>query len=240
MNVLVLGASSAIGSQLALEFSGGNRLVLAGRNKVRLEQSARACRGNGAIDVTLLPGDLDSGYLEIEDAAKQGNVDLVINAASATSRFRDNEIEVSELGKYVSVDLVSPLRLVDALSKHRGAAPLSVIFVSSVLALVKSPNRSIYGGLKSAHELLLSRMLRPTPGRRLLVVRIGSVLPTDEITNRTIALGRATREAFERNQQVLFYGLAGRMLSWLYFVQPLLFRATVEVHRTLRRSRSKV
>lgn len=159
MNLMVLGASSAIGSQLALEFAPGNTLVLIGRNLAALEQAAHACRKGGASGVSVLATDLESGYAEIEHAAKAGDVELVINAASATSRLRDNDLDADALGTYASVDLVVPVRLVQALSEHRGPSPLSVIFVSSLLAVVRSPNRVVYGGLKSAQELFLAKVM---------------------------------------------------------------------------------
>jgi short-subunit dehydrogenase len=234
VNLLVLGASSAIGSQLALEFALGNALLLVGRNVERLERSARACRENGATSVTLLPADLESGYPEIVQAARLGNVDLVINAASATSRLRDSDLDIDSLGNYVSVDLVAPVRLIQDLSKHRGPAPLAVIFVSSLLALVRSPNRSVYGGLKAAHELFLKRILDSQPARKLLILRVGIPLPVETVTERTVLLGKAARTAFDRNQPVLFYGFSGRALSWLYFAQPLVFRTVVELLRKFR------
>ncbi|MEO8370356.1 MAG: SDR family NAD(P)-dependent oxidoreductase [Candidatus Solibacter sp.] len=230
----MLGASSAIGSQLALEFSFGNALVLVGRNVERLERSGRACSQKGATSVTLLTADLESGYPEIVQAAKLGNVDLVINAASATSRLRDNALDIDSLGAYVAADLVAPVRLIQDLSKERGPAPLAVIFVSSLLALVRSPNRSVYGGLKSAHELFLKRILESQPARKLLIVRVAVPLPTETVTDRTVNLARAARTAFDRNQSVLFYGLSGRMLSWLYFAQPLAFNMVMELLRKFR------
>lgn len=233
MKLLVLGASSAIGGQLALEFSRGHMLVLVGRNRERLEQTARRCRENGAAGVTLVAADLESGYGEIEEAAR--DVELVINAASATSRLRDRDLDADALGSYAAVDLVAPVRLIQAISKQRGRAPLGVIFVSSLLAVVKSPNRAVYGGLKSAQEVILGQVME-APGRRLLIVRVGTPLPTEEATAQTVRLGRAARKAWEGNRQVLFYGLTGRMLSWLYLAQPLIFRVVVETQRKLRRS----
>lgn len=234
MKLLVLGASSAIGGQLAAEFSRGHMLVLVGRNRERLEQTARRCRENGAAGVTLVAADLESGYGEIEEAAR--DVEVVINAASATSRLRDRDLDADALGSYAAVDLVAPVRLIQAISKQRGRAPLGVIFVSSLLAVVKSPNRAVYGGLKSAQEVVLGQVMGAQPGRRLLIVRVGTPLPTEEATAQTVRLARAARKAWEENRQVLSYGLTGRILSWLYLAQPLIFRVVVETQRKLRRS----
>lgn len=216
-----------------MEFAPGNSLVLVGRNRERLEQAAQKCRENGATGVQLIAADLESGYGEIETAAR--DVELVINAASATSRLRDRDLDVDALGSYAAVDLVAPVRLVQAISKQRGAAALGVIFVSSLLAVVKSPNRAVYGGLKSAQEVIL-RQVMGAPGRRLLIVRVGTPLPTEEATGRTVALAGAARKAWEENRKELFYGWVGRMLSWLYLAQPLIFRVVVETQRKLRRS----
>jgi NAD(P)-dependent dehydrogenase (short-subunit alcohol dehydrogenase family) len=236
VNILVLGASSAIGSQLAWEFAPGSTLLLVGRNFAKLEHAAQNCRENRAAGVKLLATDLESGYAEIERAAILGDVELVINAASATSRLRDHDLDIGAVGTYVAVDLVGPVRLIQALSSHRGVAPLGVIFVSSLLAVVRSPNRLVYGSLKAIHELFLRRILKSQPERRLLIVRVGKPLPTDEVTENTVLLARAARKAFEERRSVLFYGFTGRMLSWLYLAQPLVFRLVVEFQRKLRRS----
>ena len=218
-----------------MEFAPGNSLVLVGRNRERLELAERKCRENSAAEVQLVAADLESGYEEIEAAAR--DVELVINAASATSRLRDGDLDADALGSYAAVDLVAPIRLVQAISKRRGESRLGVIFVSSLLAVVKSPNRAVYGGLKSAQEVIL-RQVMGAPGRRLLIVRVGTPLPTEEVTGRTVRLAQAARRAWEESRQVLFYGLTGRMLSWLYLAQPLIFRMVVETQRKFRRSTS--
>jgi len=58
MNVIVLGASSAIGAGVAEAFSPGNRLLVTGRDIPRLRRSADRCRAEGAPHVVEVACDL--------------------------------------------------------------------------------------------------------------------------------------------------------------------------------------
>ena len=146
MNILVLGATSAIGSDLAYEFAFGNRVTLIARDVYRLREVAQGCRERGAVMTDEVVFDLASGAAQLRQVIGTQPIDLLINAAAATSRLRDRDIALSQLCEYVAVDLTVPIELIRQLASDPGARCPRVIFVSSILAAIRSPRRKICGG----------------------------------------------------------------------------------------------
>jgi short-subunit dehydrogenase len=59
--ILVLGASSGIGKEIALQYaSSGKRICLVGRKKDQLEEAAEECKGLGVESVVSFVGDISS------------------------------------------------------------------------------------------------------------------------------------------------------------------------------------
>ena len=87
LRVILTGASEGIGRALALALaSRGARLVLAARDRERLETLAQECRGRGA-EARALPTDVtnqqDCEWLVAEAVNAFGGIDVVVhNAAS--------------------------------------------------------------------------------------------------------------------------------------------------------------
>lgn len=234
MNVIVLGASSMIGAEMAAEFAPGNRLLLVGRHATRLEAAARGCRERGAAAVGVLACDLRQELSRAAGEVLAWEPDLIINAASASSRLRDDSIPPEKLPEFVQVDLVAPLELVRrALAARRS---LGVIFVSSVLAGVRSPRRVVYSSLKRIQEQALRSLQASQPEMRLLIVRVGKMIPPDAPTPAAARLARAVRLAYARGKQNVLYGAEGRLLHALFHLQPVLFGVAVEAGRLARRS----
>jgi NADP-dependent 3-hydroxy acid dehydrogenase YdfG len=240
MNVIVLGASSAIGAGVAEAFSAGNRLLVTGRDTARLRRSADRCRAEGASDVVEVPVDLRHGSGELEKTAQDWQPDLIINAASATSRLRDHQISIEEMGGIVAADLLTPFEVIKAVIANRGNRPVGILFISTMLSVVKSPDREIYGALKRIHEKILLGIAASQPDLRLLIVRISKWIPPDVENMETKKLGLAVLDAYHGGKQVLYYGFPGRLMTALYYAQPLLFGLAVRVNRFARKSIDRV
>jgi short-subunit dehydrogenase len=233
MTVLVLGATSGIGESLALEFSPGNALALCGRRAGRLNAVAERCRGSGATAVNVVVADLASGaaqlLLELGDRA----VDLCINAASATSRLRDGDIDLERLRELIEVDVVGPLELLVALRARRGGRPSRVVLISSVLAGLPSPDRRVYGALKALQETALQQAAARWPELDVRVIRVGRVLATGPASAETAGLARFARRALDGRRRLVTWGTAGRALTALFWLQPLAFTAVMALRRGL-------
>lgn len=233
MNILILGASSQIGCELALCFSQGNDLILLGRNIENLNSVANKCIEAGARKIDLLAQDLVADADDLIRKLASMEIDLVINLVSATSRVKDSELLPSQLEAYLKSDLLVPVRLIQYLAET-AIKPLKVIFISSVLASVRSPDRLLYGSLKSLQEMCLSKLLDKRKGNELLVVKVGKVIPHEQSSDKAKLLAAAIYEAHRNRCEVLNYGWTGRIYFWLFNFQPLLFTLIVQLQRIIR------
>lgn len=229
MNVLILGASSQLGRAVAVRFSSGNALTLQGRNAENLYETGRLCSDAGAAAVETIVVDLAEEGNTLMERLGGARFDLVVNLVASTSRVKDSEFSPENLAGYLMSDLLVPVRLVQALAERH---MLKVIFVSTVLASVKSPDRALYGSLKALQELCLGKLVSGNGG--LLVVQVGKVIPHDRASEEHVRLANAIYEAHVRNRAVLHYGLSGRIYRLLFLAQPMLFSAVVRLQRLLR------
>lgn len=234
MNVLVLGATSVIGAHVAEAFAPGNDLLLAGRDADRLRQAAARCRAAGASSVTETACDLREGIAAL-DAVSTWAPDVIVNAASSTSRLRDDAIPAGDLSAAVAVDLLAPLELVRALVARREGRPARVVFISSVLAAVPNPSRVIYGSLKRMHEEALLALARSEPDVRVLIARLAKPMSPDRPSRDAARFAAAVRRGFDEGKVRMSFGLSGRLMTALFLLQPAAFHLAVKALRIVRR-----
>ena len=233
MHILVLGATSQIGSALEQEFSAGNSLLLVGRNGSRLQAVGRLCEEAGAAQVRLVELDLSLGVEPLLQAGQGISIGLLIDAASASSAKRDAEIEPTEIGGLVAADFVSRTEIFGQLLSQQ-AAPPAVIYISTVLTLVKSPGRVVYASLKSLYETYLQKLKARRPDFRLLVVYVGTVVDPKNVSEKPRRLAAAVAKAFAAKKETMFYGLSGRVFIGLFYFQPLVFSLVALMQRKVR------
>lgn len=177
----ITGASSGIGEALAKAFvKGGGNAVLSGRNVEELERVARA---TGAADRCLiLPFDtMDFACLaaKVDEAiAFCGGIDILVNNAGISQRSLAIDTDFSVYERIVSVDLLAPIALTQALLPHllaRGEGQL--VMISSVAGKAGVPLRTAYcaakHGLVGYADALRSEIAGQ--GVKVLVVAPGSV-----------------------------------------------------------------
>jgi short-subunit dehydrogenase len=231
--ILVLGASSQIGSCLARAFAADSELFLAGRDAGRLNAAAEACRGAGATGVAILTGDLGQGGATLLAALSGQPIDLVIDAASACSSARDAEIDGQAMRELVTADFSSRTELFEGILRGQPSAP-AVIYISTALTLVRSPGRTVYTALKSLYEVYLRKLGERRPDFRLLVVRVGTVVETRRASGKPEKLANAVRKAFADRRENLFFGGSGVLLVGLFYLQPVVFHLVTFAQRKAR------
>lgn len=233
MFILVLGASSHIGSALAEAFSPDNELILVGRNVARLRETADRCKRSGAAQVAYIEENLSVDVNSVLEAVEGRHVDLIIDAASASSGKRDSEIEWHEIVHLVSADLLSRMKIMDHVVRNQGAGP-AVIFISTVLTLLKSPGRTVYTALKQLYEDYLNKLKRNRSELSLLVVYVGTVIDTSKPSKKAEQLASAVFGAFQKKKEKLFFGLSGVFLLTLFYIQPVIFYLVTIAQRRVR------
>lgn len=153
--VLVTGASSGIGAELARQFAAeGARVVLAARDVVRLEQVASKLRAAGGdvfvvhLDVTVESSCRDA----IEQAvARYGALDILVNNAGL--RFHGRFDEVTDLSTYDTIMRVNYLGAVFCTSyalPHLKRSRGRIVAIASLQSWAGVPTRSAYCASKHA------------------------------------------------------------------------------------------
>jgi NADP-dependent 3-hydroxy acid dehydrogenase YdfG len=232
VTILVLGASSAIGRALSAGFAAGNTVIASGRDRARLLETQQACREQGAQDVIVIEHDLSDGSdLPIENQTLSA-VDLIVNAASAASRYRDDRLDHTRILTCIKSDAEAPLRLI-ARRLALSTVPLSIVYISSILAKLKSPNRAIYGGIKSLQEDCL-KVIAETGAAHVLIARIGSAIPPDSDQRVWDRIAARILDGYRNGRSLVEIGAAGRVLLLAYAMHPGLARLAIRLQRVLR------
>ena len=232
-HVLVLGASSKIGAALAQAFAPNSRLVLVGRDPERLAQAAEMCRNAGALHVDFVSVDLSSDMVPLIQTLATTYIHLIIDAASSSSAKRDNEIGPDDIGALVAGDFLSRLKLLDYMKRVQGPVP-AVIFISTVLTLVRSPGREVYSSLKRLDEIYFTKLRDTGAVSHLLIVHVGKVIDKNNGACEAEKLATVVSSAFRLKRTEMLYGLSGRLFVILFYFQPLLFAGVALAQRSLR------
>lgn len=236
MNILVLGASSILGHYLGKKFASNNILILVGQNAAKLSYIKTDLLKNGALEAIIVEQDLRKGMDRIFGVTDEYNIDLVINAASSTSPFMDSSIDPDEMLSYSMVDLITPVNIIEKLlaDKKNNTNPLEVIFISSWVAGIKSPDRNIYSSFKLIQETVLKRIEDLNRSMmKLTIVKIGTRFSRE---TKSIHHEKISNKIFleYKHKSTINYGISGRILTWIFYFSPLFMQLIIYCVRGLR------
>jgi short-subunit dehydrogenase len=152
---LVTGASSGIGEAFALALAErGNHLVVVARNEERLRTLAESLGSEQAVEVEVLPADLETSEGVATVEARLGDpdrpIELLVNNAGFGTHGAFHELPVDrELGE-VRLNVLALVQLT-----HAALGPMverghgGVINVSSIGAYQPMPSGAVYGASKA-------------------------------------------------------------------------------------------
>jgi len=180
--VLITGASSGIGATYADRFARrGHSLVLAARDKARMETLAAKLRAETGVPVDIVPADLSESadLARVEKRLRDdAAIGILVNNAgiAAPGGFEDGDPDIME--KLIKVNVIAVTRLA-AVAAKRFVAPGNagggaIINIASVLGLAPEVSIGVYSASKS-FVLTLSQSLNAELGGRGLYVQ--AVLP---------------------------------------------------------------
>lgn len=162
--VLITGASSGIGLELARQFAkSGSDLILVARREHRLNEVASELSDNHGVYVTVIAKDLSvpeaPGVLFNELKESGIEVDVLVNNAGFGAIGPFSEIDENILQDMLNVNLVSPtilsrLFLPEMVKRNRGG----ILNVGSLAGFQPGPNAATYYATK-AFVLSLSEAL---------------------------------------------------------------------------------
>lgn len=179
--VVVMGASSGIGRETAIEFaSRGARVVVAARGQEGLDSLAEAIRGFG--EVTVVPADVTDPQQMHEVATKAveqyGRLDSWVHLAAVSLYARFEETDPTEFEQVVRTNLLGQVYGAMAALPHlrrngRGA----FISVSSIEAVRALPYQSAYASAKHGVNGMLEA-LRVELRHERSPIQITEILPS--------------------------------------------------------------
>ncbi|HZY20683.1 MAG TPA: SDR family oxidoreductase [Ramlibacter sp.] len=161
MNTYVItGASDGIGAELARQIAARHRgaaaLVLAARQRERLDEVAARCQALGA-DTLVVPTDVtdEAQCRRLIDAAVQrfGGIDCLVNNAGVSAHALFEEVRAQDLRWYqdlMTVNLWGSVWCTHAALPHLKAARGRLVAVSSLAGLIGVPGRTAYSATKFA------------------------------------------------------------------------------------------
>eukprot|EP01103_Thecamoeba_quadrilineata_P010598 TRINITY_DN2329_c0_g2_i1.p1 TRINITY_DN2329_c0_g2~~TRINITY_DN2329_c0_g2_i1.p1 ORF type:complete len:213 (+),score=36.89 TRINITY_DN2329_c0_g2_i1:37-639(+) len=161
--VIITGATSGIGEQLAYQYAKQNsNLLLSGRRIDRLKQVARHCKSLGANQSNYLIGDLsqNSDNKSLIDTAISlyGGIDLLILNAGVNTRHRIEDIPfppTQEIEDMININLWSCVNLTTLSLPYLRERKGSVALISSDVALEPVAKRSLYAATKRGVQAFL-------------------------------------------------------------------------------------
>lgn len=234
--ILILGATSPIGAALSEQFSEGNRIVLSGRNQERLSSIADRCAKAHAISVMIAAADLAQTIQPIIDANSEWPIDLIVDAASAASgasRVRDRDVAPEAMCSIIQADILSHLDLYQKLAQVNGKHP-DVVFVSTVLSIVKTPEREIYSAAKRLVEIYLEKIDAARTNTRILIFRVGKLIDPKRDSSKAKAMAKTIQNCLTIGKFKVMYGISGRILMGLNLLHPVVLNSAVRIQRALR------
>lgn len=153
--VIVTGASSGIGAELARQFAAaGARLVLAARDVARLEQVAAECRTRGAevlIVATDVGQEASCQALMSQAADHFGAIDILVNNAGlgASGPF-DAITDLTIFERLMRVNFLGSVWCTAYALPHLKRSQGQVVAISSLTGLAGVPKRTAYAATKHA------------------------------------------------------------------------------------------
>lgn len=177
-NILVTGASSGIGQQIAISCSKmGARVILIGRNEERLEETRSQMENDGHLVCSYDLTNIEQMKGLVSDIiSKTGPLNGVVNCAGISTTNLFKLTKPDELNKFFLTNVYSGFFLTQECTKMGNFSKEggSIIFLSSIAGSFGEVGKSTYGMTKAA-LLNLSKHLACEMARKK--IRVNTISP---------------------------------------------------------------
>ncbi|MCC8068179.1 MAG: SDR family oxidoreductase [Ruminococcus sp.] len=171
--ILITGASSGIGRQIAIECSKmGASVAITGRNHERLEQTLSEMEG---VEHFAIPADLSNDD-DIERLANDApSLDGIVHCAGVLNRVLTKSVRRKDLDATIDANCYGPILLqAQLLKKKKVQKGASIVFIASRAPYAPSMGNGLYAASKGAilgYAKVLALELVPR------LIRVNSILP---------------------------------------------------------------
>jgi short-subunit dehydrogenase len=236
MKILVLGASSTIGSSIVKSFAKDNKLFLLSTKREKLETLNKEVLALGCQSVKIVEADLQSPIIVTNLISE--SIDMIINVACASSSLKNYNIKPHNHKYYTNVDLSNPLLILEHFleekSKQGQNKQLYYIFINTILSKIQSPDYSIYYSYKTLHQEYMNGFkIKYGNILKSINVIVGTQIDRFKETKKTIDLANRIKLAIKRNESEFIFGFEGELIYILYRVSPFLSNGLIYIKRCL-------
>ena len=192
--ILVTGASSGIGRAIAISCSQqGARVILNGRNQLRLQATLEALAGEGH---EAMQADLTDAEQRQALAEQVPQLDGVVHCAGIGSRVLCKMLEEQDVSRVMQANFKAPVLLqAELLREKKIAKEASIVFIASAAATMPSVGNAIYSASKAATIAYAKCLAQELANRK---IRVNCISPAMVWTD--LALVGASREELEQDQ----------------------------------------
>jgi len=200
--VLLTGASSGIGRELAIQMSQENQLILGGRDSIRLNETRLSCCAPEKhiiwqFDLSLV--DQLASSISALLAAENARVSAFVHCAAVLKILPLKSLPIGQTLEMFNINFFSAMELTAALMKKKinDRQLRSIVFISSIASNFGARGFSAYSASKGA----LDSLMRSLAVELAPEVRANSVLPGGVRTRMTDKIFEETemRAKFERD-----------------------------------------
>ncbi|WP_431087680.1 SDR family oxidoreductase [Paenibacillus sp. 8b26] len=173
--IFITGGGSGIGRALAEALHNlGNKVIISGRRKERLEETIKANPGMSAVELNVQdPASIEAAAKQLIKEYPDFNV-LINNAGIIQSDDTAGVVDEDVLISTVTTNLLGPIRLTSAFIEHlKSKEEAVVINTTSILGFVPLATTAVYSATKAAlHTYTLSQryMLKDTSVKVIEIV----------------------------------------------------------------------
>ncbi|MCH9026015.1 MAG: SDR family oxidoreductase [Proteobacteria bacterium] len=259
--IIITGASEGIGRALALELAPqGPRLVLAARNRERLESLARECAAAGATTLVCrcdVTGKADCESLVKNSIDRFGRIDILVNNAGATMWAEFSEVsDLLVFRELMDINYLGAVYCTHFALPHLLESRGLIVAVASLAGLTGVPSRTGYAASKHAMVGFFESLRIELRGTGVGVSIIAPDFVVSQIHRRAIKgdgeiMGETPMQearimstedcaaliagAMRKRQRLLITSARGKMGRWLKLIAPGLIDRIADRAIRLRR-----
>ncbi len=224
--VLITGASSGIGHALAVEYAGpGITLLLTGRNRARLEETAALCRAKGAVAEIAVVDVTDKDALKRRLLAWDDVHPIDVLVANAGISGNDNFYEIIDINLIGTFHTVLPL-----LPRFKARRAGTIALMSSMAGFRGMPSAPAYSTSKvavRAYGDALRPALKPY-GVSVSIIFPGFVkTPLTDVNKFPMPFlmdveraGRIIKRGLDKKKASIAFPLRMHIICWLLGAMP--------------------
>jgi len=230
MKILITGASSGIGAELARQYATkDNELILLARREEKLQELKSELK-NLTKSTTIIVADVTK-FEELQEKLKTvGSVDmLILNAGISIGHSLDITL-FSEFKKLYDVNVLSSHAILEVLLPHFLAQKSGkIVFISSLASLISMPSSMVYSSSKRAVNAYAEGIRYKYKNHGIKVINILPGFIKSELTDKNefhMPMLLSTKDGVKRIKKAIekdkkFYAFPFRFYMLISFINIL-------------------